>query len=69
MLNRDGNKDSIIALRVTKQDLGVIKEVAHLRFIGKTLGMEQDNLSEYIRALVKKDTDSAIEEIKSRRRV
>ena len=69
MLNRDGNKDSIIGLRVTKKDLEVIKEVAHLRFLGGALDMEQDNLSEYVRALVKKDINMVIEEIKSRRRV
>ena len=64
-----GNKDSIIFARVTSQDLEVIKHVAHLRFLNKTLSMEADNLSEYVRALIKKDTGTAIEEIKSRRRV
>ena len=64
-----GNKDSMIYVRVTSQDLEVIKEVAHLRFLNNTLSMEQDNLSEYVRALVKRDTNTAVEEIKSRRRV
>ena len=63
------NKDSMIYVRVTARDLEVIKQVAHLRFLNKALGMNEDNLSEYIRSLVKKDTNTVIEEIKSRRRV
>ena len=62
------NKDSMIYVRVTARDLEVIKHVAHLRFLNKALGMGEDNLSEYIRSLVKKDTNAVIEEIKSRRR-
>ena len=62
------NKDSTGFARVTTQDLEVIKKVAHLRFLNGTLGMSEDNLSEYVRALIKKDTDAVIEEIKSRRR-
>ena len=62
-------KDSIIFARVTDRDLELAKQVAHLRFLNKALGMENDNLSEYVRALIKQDTDSAIEEIRSRRRV
>ena len=63
------NKDSMIYVRVTARDLEVIKQVAHLRFLNKALSMNEDNLSEYIRSLVKKDTNTVIEEIKSRRRV
>ena len=65
----DNDKDSKIDVRVTKHDLEVIKQVAHLRFLDGMLGMEQDNLSEYVRTLVKRDTDTAINEIQSRRRV
>lgn len=63
------NKDSMIFVRVTSRDLELAKQVAHLRFLNKALGMSDDNLSEYMRALIKQDTNSAIEEIRSRRRV
>ena len=63
------NKDSMIYVRVTSRDLEVIKHVAHLRFLNGALNMNEDNLSEYMRGLLKRDTDSVIEEIKSRRRV
>lgn len=63
------NKDSMIYVRVTNRNLELTKQVAHLRFLNKALGMSEDNLSEYVRALIKHDIDSAVEEIQSRRRV
>ena len=64
-----GDKDGKIDVRVSKQDLMVIKEIAHLRFLDGAFHMEQDTLSEYVRALIKRDASAAVEEIQSRRRV
>ena len=65
----DEKSDTRINFRLTEKELALVKAASRLRFIRGTNGMTKDNISQYVRSLIRKDVESALKEIKERRRV
>jgi len=59
-------RDIIISFKVDTHEMELIKECAHYRFLMKA--MEHDTVSDYIRALLHRDIDDAMQSIHTRRR-
>ena len=65
----DEKSDTRINFRLTEKELALVKAASSLRFIRGANGMTKDNISQYVRSLIRKDVESALKEIKERRRV
>lgn len=60
--------DNRIALRLGERDLRLVRLVARYRYLQKRNGMAKNNLSEYVRSLISRDIEQALQSIRERRR-